>query len=70
MNKLAISIVLFLHMVHPFGIPSASTGWHNLGHEHAIAFPDAEGSDIGKPSLLVDKPFEAIGYPSAEPASS
>ena len=70
MNKLAISTVRFLHIVHPFGIPSASTGWHNLGHEHAIAFPDAEGSDMDKPSLPVDKPFEAIGCPSAHPASS
>ena len=70
MNKLAISIVLFLHMVHPFGIPSASTGWRNLGHEHAIAFPDAEGSDIDKQSLPVDKPFEAIECPAADPASS
>lgn len=70
MNKLAISLVLFLHMVHPFGIPSDSTGWHNLGHEHAIAFPDAEGSDMDTPSPLVDKPFEAIGCPAADPASS
>jgi hypothetical protein len=70
MNKLAVITLFFLHVVYFEGAPHISSGGHDLRKEQAIAFPGAEGSDMGKPSILVDKPFEAIGCPAAHIASS